>query len=211
MANSTARRFSTGNAPGYPRQTGQTCVFGAAPKVVEQPQKIFVAVERCACTSRPMTASHDMRGLCVIAVAGRFRAFRPYTIGGFRVMSRAVLFRIYVLAAIVLAVSAVVWTFSVASWTTLGALLFYAALVAVAVWVRVDDASPGFEAAVVFAAILLLHDPAVALISVFVGTAVLRIADDARRRTFRLDSLYDAAQLALSYYIVALLYASAVA
>jgi len=126
-------------------------------------------------------------------------------------MSRAVLFRIYVLAAIAIAVTAVVWTFSVSSWTTVGALLFYAALVAVAVWVRVDDASPGFEAAVVFAAILLLHDPAVALISVFVGTAVYRIADDARRRAFRLESLYDAAQLALSYYIVALLYSSAVA
>ena len=31
-ASSTARRFSTGSAPGSPRQTGQTCVFGGAPK-----------------------------------------------------------------------------------------------------------------------------------------------------------------------------------
>ncbi len=126
-------------------------------------------------------------------------------------MSRAVLFRIYVLSAIVIAFTAVVWTFSVASWTTVETLLFYAALVSVAAWVRVDDDTPGFEAAVVFAAILLLHDPAVALISVFVGTAVYHLARDAGRRTFRLDSLYDAAQLALSYYIVGLLYVSAVA
>ena len=28
-ASSTARRFSTGSAPGSPRQTGQTLVFGA--------------------------------------------------------------------------------------------------------------------------------------------------------------------------------------
>ena len=126
-------------------------------------------------------------------------------------MSRAVLFRIYVLAAIVIAFTAVVWTFSVASWTTVETLLFYAALVAVAAWVRVEDDTPGFEAAVVFAAILLLHDPAVALISVFVGTAVYHLARDAGRRTIRLDSLYGAAQLALSYYIVSLLYASAVA
>ncbi|HEX7676563.1 MAG TPA: hypothetical protein VF713_00450, partial [Thermoanaerobaculia bacterium] len=126
-------------------------------------------------------------------------------------MSRAVLFRIYVLAAIVIALTAVVWTFSVASWTTVETLLFYAALVSVAAWVRVDDDTHGFEAAVVFAAILILHDPAVALISVFVGTAVYHVARDAGRRTFRLESLYDAAQLALSYYIVALLYASAVA
>lgn len=126
-------------------------------------------------------------------------------------MSRAVLFRIYVLTAIVIALTAVVWTFSVASWTTVETLLFYAALVAVAAWVRVDDDTPGFEAAVVFAAILLLHDPAVALISVFVGTAVYHVTRDAGKRTIRLDSLYGAAQLALSYYIVALLYASAVA
>src|SRR5947208_32934 len=31
MAKSTAARFSTGSAPGRPRQTGHTCLFGAAP------------------------------------------------------------------------------------------------------------------------------------------------------------------------------------
>jgi diguanylate cyclase (GGDEF)-like protein len=126
-------------------------------------------------------------------------------------MSRAALFRIYVLSAIVIAVVAVVWTISVASWTTVETLLFYAALVGIASWVRVDDATAGFEAAVVFAAILLLHDPAVALISVFVGTGAYRIARDAGNRALRLDSLYEPAQLALSYYVVALLYSSAVA
>jgi len=30
-ANSTARRFNTGNAPGSPRQFGQMCVFGSPP------------------------------------------------------------------------------------------------------------------------------------------------------------------------------------
>ena len=44
VANSTAFRFSTGKAPGIPRQTGQTFVLGAAPKRVEQEQKIFDAV-----------------------------------------------------------------------------------------------------------------------------------------------------------------------
>ena len=57
VANSTAFRFSTGKAPGMPRQTGQTFVFGAAPKRVEQEQKIFDAVRSCTCTSRPMTGS----------------------------------------------------------------------------------------------------------------------------------------------------------
>ncbi len=44
MASSTAWRLSTGSAPGKPRQTGQTLVFGAAPKLVGQPQKILVRV-----------------------------------------------------------------------------------------------------------------------------------------------------------------------
>ena len=44
IASSTASRFSTGSAPGRPRQTGQTLVLGGAPKLVGQPQKILVAV-----------------------------------------------------------------------------------------------------------------------------------------------------------------------
>jgi hypothetical protein len=44
VANSTTFRFSTGKAPGIPRQTGQTWVFGGAPKRVEQEQNIFVTV-----------------------------------------------------------------------------------------------------------------------------------------------------------------------
>jgi diguanylate cyclase (GGDEF)-like protein len=114
------------------------------------------------------------------------------------------------LAAIAIAAVAVVWTFVAAPRTMAESFLFYAALVAVAAWIRIDDDSPGFESAVVFAAILLLHDPAVALISVFAGTAAYHLGRDAQRRSFRLESLYDAAQLALSYYIVALLYSSAV-
>ena len=44
MASSTAWRLSTGRAPGRPRHTGQTLVFGGAPKLVGQPQNIFVRV-----------------------------------------------------------------------------------------------------------------------------------------------------------------------
>ena len=45
VANSTAFLLSTGSAPGIPRQTGQTFVFGRAPNRVEQEQKIFVTVK----------------------------------------------------------------------------------------------------------------------------------------------------------------------
>src|SRR3954454_13196573 len=57
-ARSTAERFSTGSAPGKPRHTGHTFVFGGAPKAVLQPQKIFERVNSCAWISRPMTGSN---------------------------------------------------------------------------------------------------------------------------------------------------------
>src|SRR5256885_5037506 len=89
----------------------------------------------------------------------------------------------------------------------------FAALVAVASFLRVetDETSIGFEAAVALAAIPLLHDPAVALVAVFIGAAIHHLYNDVAARRFRLRSLSDAAELALSYYVVALLYTSAVA
>src|SRR4051794_22527113 len=61
MARSTACRLTTGNAPGSPRQTGQTFVFGAAPNSTGQPQKILVFVPSWTCTSSPMTGSYFVR------------------------------------------------------------------------------------------------------------------------------------------------------
>jgi hypothetical protein len=56
---STARRLITGSAPGSPRQTGQTWLFGRAPSyAVEHEQNIFDAVRSWQCTSTPMTASY---------------------------------------------------------------------------------------------------------------------------------------------------------
>ncbi len=126
-------------------------------------------------------------------------------------MKRAALLRVYLLVAISATAMAMLWTLSTSTWATAQTLLFYAALIAIAAWVRVDDEASGFEAAVAFAAILVLHDPAVALVSVFAGTAAYLIVRDSKRGTFRFETLYDAAQLALSYYVVAGLYASAVA
>src|SRR5215213_4944693 len=66
----------TGSAPGRPRQTGQTWVFGAAPSyAVEQPQNIFDAVLSWAWTSIPMTGSYRSRtseraaGAVMVAIA----------------------------------------------------------------------------------------------------------------------------------------------
>jgi diguanylate cyclase (GGDEF)-like protein len=113
-------------------------------------------------------------------------------------MSRSVWFRVSALAAIGVAAAASVWSVRGQSWET---LLFFALLIAVALYLRVDDdpSTAGFEAAVVFAAVPLLHDPAVAIFSVFLGA------------TIALGSLVRAAQLSLSYGVVAFLYCSAVA
>jgi hypothetical protein len=54
MVSSTALRLGTGNAPGKPKQTGQTRVFGGWPYSTAQPHHIFVRVRRWTCISMPM-------------------------------------------------------------------------------------------------------------------------------------------------------------
>ncbi len=58
IADSTAFSLTTGRAPGRPRQTGQTWVFGSAPKPVAHPQNILVWVFSSTWTSRPITGSN---------------------------------------------------------------------------------------------------------------------------------------------------------
>src|SRR5579864_489844 len=58
VANSTAFLLRTGKAPGIPRHTGHTFVFGGAPNRVEHEQNIFVAVSSWTCTSSPITGSN---------------------------------------------------------------------------------------------------------------------------------------------------------
>jgi diguanylate cyclase (GGDEF)-like protein len=126
---------------------------------------------------------------------------------------RPSLFRAYAIATTLIALAVVVATALTRPATFAEAAASFAALVAIASFLRVqtDETSIGFEAAVALAAIPLLHDPAVALIAVFVGAALHNLYEDIAARRFRLRSLSDAAELALSYYVVALLYTSAVA
>ena len=128
-------------------------------------------------------------------------------------MSRSALFRTYQAAAIVVALLLLAWEVTSRPAPLLEACLFCSALVLIASFLRLgaDDDAVGFEAAVAFPAIILYHDPGVALVSVFVGTALYNIYRCAARRELRIAPLYDAAELAMSYYVVALLYASAVA
>src|SRR5262245_20143049 len=57
IARSTAPRLSTGSVPGNARSMTVACVFGAPPNAVDAPEKILLAVESCACVSRPITTS----------------------------------------------------------------------------------------------------------------------------------------------------------
>src|SRR5262245_45638155 len=100
-------------------------------------------------------------------------------------MSRPAWFRVYALAAIAVAAAVSV------VWPSLDPLYVFALLITVAGQLRLDDESSnaGYEAAVVFAGVVLLHTPLVALLAIL---------------TFR-------PLLTLSYTAVALLYCSAVA
>src|SRR5271157_2974760 len=80
-ANSTALRFNTGRAPGRPRHTGHTFVFGGSPNRVEHEQNIFDAVNSCTWTSSPMTGSYFARRASetagVVAISGDYRVDQP--------------------------------------------------------------------------------------------------------------------------------------
>src|SRR6478672_6004376 len=80
-ANSTARWFSTGNAPGNPRHTGQTLVLGGAPNCVEQPQKILVCVSSWTCTSSPITGSYFSRNAAATCARADMQRLKGHTRG----------------------------------------------------------------------------------------------------------------------------------
>ena len=128
-------------------------------------------------------------------------------------MSRAMFFRWWkigvVAAAVLLLLFAVVTRPVAETWTA----LVFAALVLVATFLRIDagDASVGFEAAVAFGALLVFHSPAVALMAVFGGAGAHALYDAASRKRWELEPFYNAAQLALSYGIIGVLYSVAVA
>src|SRR5260370_28380007 len=50
----------TGSEPGRPRHTGQTAVFGSAPKTTGLPQNIFVVVPSATCVSIAITGSYRL-------------------------------------------------------------------------------------------------------------------------------------------------------
>jgi diguanylate cyclase (GGDEF)-like protein len=128
-------------------------------------------------------------------------------------VNRASLFRSWKIGMVLLAALLLVWAVATRTLAETETVLFVAALVFVAMLLRIEggDAAIGFEAGVVFGAVVTFHSPAAALVAVFVGAGLHAIWHGAAHRQWRIDEAYNAAQLALSYSVVALLYAVAVA
>jgi diguanylate cyclase (GGDEF)-like protein len=128
-------------------------------------------------------------------------------------MSRTPLFRLWKAIAIASAAILVLVALVTRPAPEVQSSLILAVLVLVASFLRIGagDASIGFEAAIIFGAVVVFHSPAVAVVPALLG-AGLHAAYRARsEKTRRIEPFYNAAQLALSYGLVGLLYSVAVA
>ncbi len=128
-------------------------------------------------------------------------------------MSRASLFLWWKVGVIALSSSLLIGAALALPMTELRTALVFAVLVLFASFLRLDagDASIGFEAAVVFGALVIFHSPVVALVSVLIGAGTYATYRTFAQPPLRLEPFYNAAQLALSYSIVGLLFSVAVA
>jgi len=128
-------------------------------------------------------------------------------------VNRASLFRTWKTGIVLLAALLLVWAVATRTLAETQTVLFVAALVFVAMLLRIEtgDAAIGFEAGVVFGAVVIFHSPAAALVAVFVGAGLHALWYGTTHKQWRIDEAYNAAQLALSYSVVALLYSLAVA
>ncbi len=128
-------------------------------------------------------------------------------------MSRATFFRWWKIGVVVAAVLLLSFAVATRPFVETRTAIVLAALVLVATFLRLDtgDASVGFEAAVAFGALLVFHSPAVALMAVFGGAGAHALYDAASKKEWHLEPFYNAAQLALSYGVIGILYSVAVA
>src|SRR5688572_12637870 len=128
-------------------------------------------------------------------------------------MSRVSLFRWWKAGIVALTIVLLGWSIATRPVSELQTALFFAALVLVASFLRIEggDASVGFDAAVVFGALIIFHSPFVALVAVFIGCAAHGVYLALKEKRISLEPFYNASQLALTYAIVGLLYSVAVA
>jgi len=127
-------------------------------------------------------------------------------------MSRSTIFRALQISTVAAATFVAAWSMATDTRADLIGAAFFALLVAVASLLRIEagEGSIGFEAPVVFAAIIIFHDPTVVGLLAFAGGLAYAVYRAVAQKRFAFDFVVGAAQLAVTYGIVALLYSSAV-
>lgn len=126
---------------------------------------------------------------------------------------RVALFRLWQTAVVSTTALLAAWIYATHGLQFAETAAIIAGLVLVAMFLRIEagEESVGFEAAIVFGAIIVFHNPSIALASVCIAGVVHEIYASVLRKRASFTSLYGISNLALSYWTVALLYASAVA
>lgn len=127
-------------------------------------------------------------------------------------MGRSAFTRGFQAAVVVVTAVLVVWAIATHTASFLVASLVFAALVLCAEFLRIegDDSSVTFDAPVILGAIAVYHDPAAALLAVALGSGAHAVYRGIVAKRVSLTAFHDAALRALSYFVLALLYASAV-
>jgi diguanylate cyclase (GGDEF)-like protein len=127
-------------------------------------------------------------------------------------MSRSTIFRAIQVATVAIATFVAAWSIATDAQSDLVGAAFFAALVCIASLLRIEagEGSIGFEAPVVFAAIIIFHDSSVVGLLAFAGGLGYAAYRAIQQKKLSFDFVVGAAQLAVTYGLVALLYSSAV-
>src|SRR5690349_24038481 len=127
-------------------------------------------------------------------------------------MSRGTVFGLVQITTVAIAVFVAAGSIASDTRPDLVGAVFLAVLVAVASLFRIEarEGSIGFEAPVVFAAIIVFHDASIVGLLAFAGGLAYAAYRCIAQKRFSFDFVVGAAQLAVTYGIVALLYSSAV-
>src|SRR5436853_4676183 len=105
------------------------------------------------------------------------------------------IYRAWQITAVALAAIVSVWTLATHPLSSIALAGFFAALILCAAFLRIDadEASIGFEAPIVFGAIIIFHDPTLPLVATFVGLGLHAL------RSRRFEAVAGAAQSSLAY------------
>ena len=127
-------------------------------------------------------------------------------------MSRGRLSQLYHLGVIAITLMVAIHEWAVLRHPFENPLIFFTALVLVATFLRVryTGGHVGFEMVVAFPVIILFQDPQFAAFAVFAANLIYVLATELPGKRLRLVSIYNGAELALSFFLAGLIYVSMV-